>query len=39
VVLMHILFVTFFSLFVLYLQVDIVSPLLLNASLYPSTDE
>ena len=30
---MHILFVTFFSLFVSYLQVDIVGPLLLNASL------
>jgi len=30
---MHILFVTFFSLFVLQLQVDIVGPLLLNASL------
>ena len=33
VVLTHILFVTFFSLFVLHLQVDFVSPLLLNASL------
>jgi len=30
---MHILFVTFFSLCVLHLQVDVVSPLLLNASL------
>jgi len=30
---MHILFVTFFSLFVSYLQVDIVGPLLLNTSL------
>ena len=32
-VLMHILFVTFFNLFVLRLQVDVVGPLLLNASL------
>ena len=32
-VLMHILFVTFFNLFVSHLQVDVVSPLLLNASL------
>jgi len=32
-VLTHILFVTFFSLFVLHLQVDVVGPLLLNASL------
>ena len=31
---MHILFVTFFNLFVSHLQVDVVSPLLLNASLY-----
>jgi len=30
---MHILFVTFFSLFVLHLQVDVVGPLLLNTSL------
>jgi len=30
---MHILFVTFFNLFVLRLQVDVVGPLLLNASL------
>jgi len=30
---MHVLFVTFFSLFVLHLQVDIICPLLLNASL------
>jgi len=29
----HILFVTFYSLFVFHLQVDIVSPLLLNTSL------
>ena len=32
-VLTHILFVRFFSLFVFHLQVDVVSPLLLNASL------
>jgi len=32
-VLTHILFVTFFSLFVFHLQVDVVGPLLLNASL------
>jgi len=32
-VLMHILFVTFSSLFVFRLQVDVVGPLLLNASL------
>jgi len=32
-VLMHILFVTFFNLFVFYLQVDVVSPLLLNVIL------
>jgi len=32
-VLMHILFVTFFNLFVFHLQTDIISPLLLNASL------
>ena len=32
-VLTHILFVTFLSLFVFHLQVDVVSPLLLNASL------
>ena len=32
-VLTHILFVTFFNLFVFHLQVDIVSPLLMNASL------
>jgi len=32
---MHILFVTFFfNLFVFYLQVDIVSPLMLKASLF-----
>jgi len=31
---MHILFATFFSLFVLHLHVDIVSPLWLNASLF-----
>jgi len=31
-VLRHILFVTFFSLFVFHLQVDVVGPLLLNAS-------
>ena len=30
---MHVLFVTFFNLFVFHLQVDVVSPLLLNASL------
>jgi len=30
-ILTHILFVTFFSLFMLHLQLDIVSPLLLNA--------
>jgi len=30
---MRILFVTCFSLFVFYLQVDIIGPLLLNASL------
>jgi len=30
---MHILFAAFFNLFVLHLQVDVVSPLLLNASL------
>ena len=30
---MHILFVTFFHLFVFHLQVDVVDPLLLNASL------
>ena len=29
----HVLFVTFFSLFVFHLQVDIIGPLLLNASL------
>jgi len=33
VVLMHILFFTFFNLFVFHFQVDIVGPLLLNASL------
>ena len=33
VVLSHTLFVTFFNLFVFHLQVDVVSPLLLNASL------
>ena len=33
VVLMHISFVTFFSLFVLHLQLDVIGPLLLNASL------
>jgi len=32
-VLTHILFVTFFNLFVFHLQVDIVGPLLLNARL------
>jgi len=32
-VLTHILFVTFFNLFVFHLQVDVVGPLLLNASL------
>ena len=32
-VLMHILFATFFNLFVFHLQVDVVGPLLLNASL------
>jgi len=32
-VLTHILFVTFFNFYVLYLQVDAISPLLLNASL------
>jgi len=32
-VLTHILFVTFFYLFVFHLQADVVSPLLLNASL------
>jgi len=32
-VLTHILFVTFFNLFVFHLEVDVVSPLLLNASL------
>jgi len=30
---MHFLFVTFFNLFVFYLQVDTVGPLLLNTSL------
>jgi len=30
---MHILFVTFFNLFVFYLQVDVAGPLLLNISL------
>jgi len=30
---MHILFVTFFNLFVFHLQVDVFSPLLLNTSL------
>jgi len=30
---MHILFVTFFTLFVLHLQVDLIGPLLLNTSL------
>ena len=30
---MHVFFVTFFSLFVFYLQADVVGPLLLNASL------
>jgi len=30
---MHIVFVTLFNLFVFHLQVDVVSPLLLNASL------
>ena len=30
---MHILFVTFFNLFVFHLHIDIVGPLLLNASL------
>jgi len=33
VVLMHILFVTFFSFFVFHFQTDIDGPLLLNASL------
>ena len=33
VVLTHILFVSFFNLFAFHLQVDIISPLLLNASL------
>jgi len=33
VVLTHSLFVTFFHLFVLHLQLDIIVPLLLNASL------
>jgi len=32
---MHILFVTFFNLFMFQLQVDVVDPLLLNASLLP----
>jgi len=32
-VLTHILFVAFFNLFVFHLQVDVVGPLLLNASL------
>ena len=32
-VLRHILFVTFFSLFVFHLQADVVGPLLFNASL------
>ena len=32
-VLTHILFVIFFNLFVFHLQVDIIGPLLLNASL------
>jgi len=31
--LMHILFVTFFNLFVFHLQVDVISPLLLYANL------
>jgi len=30
---MHIFFVKFFNLFVFHLQIDVVSPLLLNASL------
>jgi len=30
---MHILFVIFFNLFVFHLQIDVVSPLLLNTSL------
>ena len=34
-VLTHILFVMFFDLFVFHLQVDVVGPLLLNASLRP----
>jgi len=39
-VLMHIMFVIFFNLFVLHLQVDVVGPLLLNASLLlASTDD
>jgi len=33
VVLTHILFVTFFNLLVLHLRIDVVGPLLLNASL------
>jgi len=33
VVLTHILFVTSFNMFVFHLQVDVVGPLLLNASL------
>ena len=33
VVLMHILFVTFYNLFVFHLQADVVGPLLLNAGL------
>ena len=33
VVLTHILFVTFFSLFMFHVQVDVFDPLLLNASL------
>jgi len=32
---MHILFVTIFNLFVFHLQVDVVGPLLLTASLLP----
>jgi len=32
-VLTHVLFVTFFNLFVIHLQADVLGPLLLNASL------
>ena len=37
-VLTHILFVEFFNLFVFHLQVDVVSPLLLNSNLLCTDD-